>query len=137
MEQFEPPAYKAASASLTDHSLLRKMKATGRPLILSTGMSTWDEVESGGSCRDGQAAHRPSESTYPCPVHQLNLKVIHTLKRRWPHVPVGYRDETGLAPTWGAVALGATHIERHITSTARCGAATRRPRWRSVASSVW
>ena len=118
MEQFEPPAYKAASASLTDHSLLEKdegHRPAAHPLHRHVHLGRGGER--GGSCgaRDKLLiAH--SESTYPCPVHQLNLKVIHTLKRRWPHVPVGYSGhETGLAPTWGAVAIGATHIERHIT----------------------
>jgi len=117
MEQFDPPVYKAASASLTDHGLLRKMKDTGRPLILSTGMSTWDEIEGGvASVGTDRLLIAHSESTYPCPVHQLNLKVIHTLKARWPEVPIGYSGhETGLPPTWAAVAIGATHVERHIT----------------------
>jgi N-acetylneuraminate synthase len=57
-----------------------------------------------------------SESTYPCPVEQLNLRVISALRTMYPTVPIGYSGhETGLAPTWAAVALGATHVERHIT----------------------
>jgi N-acetylneuraminate synthase len=117
MERFDPPCYKAASASLTDHELLRKMKLTGRPLILSTGMSTWEEIEAGvAACGTDKLLLAHSESTYPCPEHQLNLRLIHTLKARWPHLPIGYSGhETGLVPTWAAVALGATHVERHIT----------------------
>jgi len=117
MERFDPPCYKAASASLTDHDLLHKMKRTGRPLILSTGMSTWEEIEAGvAACGTDKLLLAHSESTYPCPEHQLNLRLIHTLKTRWPHVPIGYSGhETGLVPTWAAVALGATHVERHIT----------------------
>jgi N-acetylneuraminate synthase len=117
MERFDPPCYKAASASLTDHDLLRKKKATGRPLILSTGMSTIEEI------RDGvEAAGRENlliahaTSTYPCPVEQLNLRMIHTLKAAYPECPVGYSGhETGLSPTWAAVTLGATFVERHVT----------------------
>jgi len=117
MSQFDPPCYKAASATITDHELVKKMKATGRPLIISTGMSTREEIDA-AVCSVGLEglliAH--SESTYPCPVEQLNLRMIGTLKRRYPGVPVGYSGhETGLAPTWAAVALGATHVERHIT----------------------
>jgi N-acetylneuraminate synthase len=80
-------------------------------------MSTWDEVEGGvASVGTERLLIAHSESTYPCPVHQLNLKVIHTLKKRWPEVPIGYSGhETGLPPTWAAVAIGATHVERHIT----------------------
>jgi N-acetylneuraminate synthase len=117
MERFDPPCYKAASASLTDIPLLHRMKATGRPLIMSTGMSTMSEIERSISAigtDDLLVAH--STSTYPCPTSALNLRMIHTLKARWPHVPIGYSGhETGLAPTWAAAAMGATFVERHIT----------------------
>lgn len=116
-ERFEPPLYKAASASLTDHALLRKMKSTGRPLIISTGMSTMEEIEAAVEAIGTDnllIAH--STSSYPCPVEELNLRMIHTLKDRWPDVPIGYSGhETGLVPTLAAVALGATFVERHIT----------------------
>lgn len=117
MERYEPPCYKAASASLTDHALLRKMQSTGRPLMISTGMSTMHEIEeavASVSMQNLLIAH--STSAYPCPVEALNLKMIETLKRRFPGIPVGYSGhETGLAPSWAAVSLGATFIERHIT----------------------
>jgi N-acetylneuraminate synthase len=117
IERFDPPCYKAASASLTDLPLLRKMRATGKPLIVSTGMSTMGEIERAVADvgeDDLLVAH--STSTYPCPVEQLNLRMIDTLRHRWPHVPVGYSGhETGLAPTWAAVGMGATFVERHIT----------------------
>jgi N-acetylneuraminate synthase len=117
IERFEPPCYKAASASLTDHALLAKMKSTGRPLILSTGMSTMAEIEDavGAAGRESLLlAH--ATSTYPCPVGELNLRMMATLKERYPECPIGYSGhETGLSPTWAAVALGATFIERHVT----------------------
>jgi N-acetylneuraminate synthase len=117
MEQFAPPCYKAASASLTYIDLLRKKKETGRPLILSTGMSTMEEIEAAVSAvgtDDLMIAH--STSTYPCPPHQLNLRMITTLKARFPGCPIGYSGhEVGLSPTWAAIALGATFVERHIT----------------------
>ncbi|MGD0678819.1 MAG: N-acetylneuraminate synthase family protein [Polyangiaceae bacterium] len=117
IERFDPPCYKAASASLTDLPLLRKMRSTGKPLIVSTGMSTMDEIDravSGIGEEGVLIAH--ATSTYPCPVEQLNLRMIHTLKQRYPAVPIGYSGhETGLAPTWAAVAMGATFVERHIT----------------------
>jgi len=117
MEQFNPPCYKAASASLTDLALLKKTKATGRPLIISTGMSTMEEVDAAVAAL-GQdkllIAH--SNSTYPCPVDELNLRMIHTLQQRYPENPIGYSGhEVGLATTWAAVALGATFVERHVT----------------------
>jgi len=117
MERFDPPCYKAASASLTDHELLRCKKATGRPLILSTGMSTIEEIHAAVSAagRDELLiAH--ATSTYPCPVEQLNLKMIGTLRHLYPECPIGYSGhETGLAPTWAAVTLGACFVERHVT----------------------
>jgi len=117
MERFEPPCYKAASASLTDHDLLRKMRSTGRPLFLSTGMSTMQEIEDGvaaAGLADLLIAH--ATSTYPCPVGDLNLRMLDTLEARFPGCPIGYSGhETGLAPTWAAVAMGATFVERHVT----------------------
>lgn len=117
MERFSPPMYKAASASLTDHALLARMRATGRPLMISTGMSTtgqiMEAVEVVGT-DDLMIAH--STSAYPCSVDELNLKMILTLKALFPQVPIGYSGhETGLAPSWAAVALGATFVERHVT----------------------
>jgi len=117
MEQFNPPCYKAASASLTDIELLKKKKATGRPLIISTGMSTMEEIETAVEAVGTDnllIAH--ATSTYPCPPEELNLRMIQTLKAKYPMCPIGYSGhETGLATTWAAVALGATFVERHIT----------------------
>ncbi|PSL35559.1 N-acetylneuraminate synthase family protein [Chitinophaga ginsengisoli] len=117
MEQFNPGVYKFASASLTDHALIAKVKATGRPYILSTGMSTMNEIESTVN-KFGMdnliVAH--STSAYPCPPAELNLKMIHTLQQLYPGVPVGYSGhETGLATTVAAVAMGACFVERHFT----------------------
>lgn len=115
--QFNPPLYKAASASLTDHHLLQKMRQTRTPVMISTGMSTPEEIEQAvqaiGS-EDLLIAH--STSSYPCKPEELNLRMIGTLKGRYPGSPVGYSGhEIGLAPSWAAVALGATFLERHLT----------------------
>ncbi len=117
MEEFEPVVYKLASASLTDENLLRKMKSTGRPIILSTGMSTMEEIdEAVGILGTDNLLIAQSTSTYPCKLEELNLGVIKTYKEKFPNVPVGYSGhETGLAPTLAAVALGASFVERHIT----------------------
>jgi N-acetylneuraminate synthase len=117
MEQFEPPCYKAASAALTDLDLLRAMKQTGRPLMISTGMSTMEEIETAVEhLGHNQLLVAHSTSMYPCPLDQLNLKMVTTLKNRYPDLPIGYSGhETGLAPTWAAVSMGATFVERHIT----------------------
>ena len=123
MEQFAPPFYKMASASLTDIALLQKARATGRPLMISTGMSTMEEIISavtavGTHDQEGRPnlliAH--STSTYPCHVDELNLRMIKTLQAKYPETPIGYSGhETGLAPSMGAAALGACFLERHIT----------------------
>lgn len=116
MEEFEPPCYKAASASLTDTGLLLKMKNTGRPLIISTGMSTFEEIDQAVQLLGTDnllIAH--STSSYPCPPEELNLRMINTLQDRFP-VPVGYSGhEVGLQTTLAAVTLGASFVERHIT----------------------
>lgn len=117
MELFNPPCYKAASASLTDHSLLLKMKETNRPLIISTGMSTMEEImEAVDVLGEDNLLIAHSTSAYPCNLKELNLKMIPTLLARFPLVPIGYSGhETGLVPTCSAVTLGASFIERHIT----------------------
>jgi N-acetylneuraminate synthase len=117
LEKFKPVMYKIASASLTDAALLKKIKATGRPVMLSTGMSSMDEIENTVEFMDADNLMiAQSTSTYPCKLEELNLNVIQTYKERFPGVPVGYSGhETGLAPTLAAIALGAAFIERHIT----------------------
>lgn len=117
IEQFNPPLYKTASASLTDHDLLVKHKKLNKPLIISTGMSTMKEIEDGVDVfglDNLLLAH--ATSSYPAKNEELNLRMINTLKEKYPDVPVGYSGhEVGLAPTWAAVSLGACFVERHIT----------------------
>lgn len=117
MEEFDPVCTKISSASLTDSAVRSAVKKTGRPAIISTGMSTLDEIDEAVEHLGREKlliAH--STSAYPCPVENLNLKAIHTLKGRYPECPVGYSGhETGLVPTWAAVTLGACFVERHIT----------------------
>lgn len=117
MEQFNPGVYKFASASLTDHYLIARVKRTGRPYILSTGMSTMEEIRDAidkFGTDDLMIAH--STSAYPCPPPELNLRMIETLMDLYPDTPIGYSGhETGLATTVAAVALGACFVERHFT----------------------
>ncbi len=117
LEKFNLPLYKIASASLTDVSLLNKIKRSSRPVILSTGMSSMEEIEN-AVCFLGteNILIAQSTSTYPCSLEELNLRVIQTFKNIYPEVPIGYSGhETGLAPTLAAIALGASFVERHIT----------------------
>lgn len=117
IEKYDPPLYKTASASLTDLSLLKKINKLNRPVIMSTGMSTMEEIDKAISImnqRNLLISH--TTSSYPCKSEELNLKMINTLKNKYKNIPVGYSGhEVGLAPTWAAVALGACFIERHIT----------------------
>jgi N-acetylneuraminate synthase len=116
IEQFDPPRYKVASASLTDDELLHRLNATGKPILLSTGMSTMDEIRHAVSMLDrDRLIIMHSTSTYPCPPQELNLRVIQTLKQEFG-LPVGYSGhEVGLQTTYAAVVLGACVVERHIT----------------------
>jgi len=116
LEDFDPVCYKIASASLTDKILLERLKETGRPMILSTGMSTIKEIKAAVEylgTDNLMVTH--TTSAYPCEPDELNLKMIHTLKEMFP-VPVGYSGhEVGLVPSAVAVAMGACLVERHIT----------------------
>ncbi len=114
--QFSVPCFKIASASLTDDNLLRHTRAVGKPIILSTGMSTIKEIDHAVEVlgtKDLAILH--ACSTYPAYYEELNLKVIDVLRDRYG-VPVGYSGhETGLPSSVAAAVLGACMIERHIT----------------------
>lgn len=116
IEQFQPPAYKIASASLTDVDLLKHTHATGRPLIISTGMTEMNQIDRAVQLLGTDnliICH--TTSAYPCPNEQLNLKMIETLRATYP-CPIGYSGhELGLQTSVAAVALGAALVERHIT----------------------
>jgi N-acetylneuraminate synthase len=116
IEHFEPPCHKVASATLTDHDVLDKLRETGRPVVVSTGMSTMEEIEAAlQRLTRTKLIVNHTTSSYPCKVEELNLRMIKAL-RDWLRVPIGYSGhEVGLSTTWAAVALGACLIERHIT----------------------
>ena len=117
MQRFDTPAYKIPSASLTDHNLLRYVRRTGKPVILSTGMSTMQQIREGVNVigtKDLLIMH--CTSTYPCEPEELNLRMIETLRIEFPDSPIGYSGhEVGLVPSAVAVALGACMVERHLT----------------------
>jgi N-acetylneuraminate synthase len=116
IEQFNPPCYKIGSASLTDDGLLRHHKKYGRPIILSTGMSTTEQIDHAVDVLGQEnliILH--CTSTYPTKMEELNLKTIQTFKDKYP-VPIGYSGhESTFIPTYTAAMLGACVIERHIT----------------------
>lgn len=116
-ENFNMPAYKVPSASLTDHNLLMRVRQTGKPVILSTGMSSMQQIRSAVKTLGAEnLIIMHCTSTYPCEPEELNLKMIQTLREEFPQNPIGYSGhEVGLVPSAIAVALGACSVERHLT----------------------
>ena len=116
MERFDTPVYKIASASLTDDNLLKHIRKTGKPVIASTGMSTYDEIDHAVAVLgtdDLILMH--TTSTYPAKYDQLNLRAIPAMAERY-HLPIGYSGhETGIPTSVAAAVLGACCVERHIT----------------------
>lgn len=117
MEQFNPSCYKIASAHLVDDDLLKYHRKQGRPLILSTGMSSMDQIDHAVNIvgkEDLILLH--CTSTYPSKVEEINLNGIKVLKDKYPDIPIGYSGhEIGLSTTIAAAVLGACVIERHVT----------------------
>jgi len=116
IEQFDPPCYKIASASLTDDNLLRHHRRYGRPIILSTGMSSLAQIDHAVDVLGtGDLILMHCTSTYPSKLEELNLRGIPALRERY-RVPVGYSGhEIGLATSVAATVLGACMVELHIT----------------------
>jgi N-acetylneuraminate synthase len=116
IDQFDVPCFKIASACLTDDGLLRHTRSKGCPILLSTGMSTLEQIDHAVEVlgkEDLVILH--STSTYPALYEELNLRVIPMLRQRYG-LPVGYSGhETGLSTSISTIALGASVLERHIT----------------------
>ncbi|MGN6326836.1 N-acetylneuraminate synthase family protein [Pseudolysinimonas sp.] len=117
LEDLNVVAHKVASASVTDHQLLRSLASTGKPIILSTGMSTYEQIDAAVDILGTEyLVILHATSTYPLPPEEANLRMIPTLQERYPGVPVGYSGhERGLQISLAAVTLGAVMVERHIT----------------------
>lgn len=117
LEELNVVAHKVASASVTDLELLSALAATGKPIILSTGMSTMDQIDGAVQVLGtDNLILLHATSTYPLPPEEANIRMLATLRAAYPGVPVGYSGhERGLQISLAAVALGATAVERHIT----------------------
>lgn len=117
LELANPPAHKIASACLTDDELLERVRDTQRTVILSTGMSTMEQIRHAvGILGRERLILCHTTSSYPAPPEELNLRMIHTLMYAYPDVPIGYSGhEIGLQTTVAAVAMGACFVERHVT----------------------
>lgn len=125
LETMNVPAHKVASCELVDLPLIQKMAATGKPLIMSTGMATVEEIEEAVSAARGggakQIALLKCTSAYPAPPEEMNLRTIPELARRF-EVPVGLSDHTmDVAVPVVAVSLGACIIEKHLTLSRAAG----------------
>ena len=122
LDGFDPPAYKVASASLTDDGLLRHIRSKGRPVILSTGMSDMKMVRHAVKVLGRKdlillqctAVYPKDESERT--LSMINLRGMRTLQEEFPDVPVGFSsNDSGIVPTFAAVAMGAVLIEKHLT----------------------
>lgn len=116
IDKFDVPCYKIASASLTDDDLLKYTRSKGKPILLSTGMSTLDEIRHAVKILgEENLIIYHCTSTYPSNAEETNLKAIESFKKEF-NCPVGYSGhERGVTPSVLAVALGANSVERHIT----------------------
>lgn len=116
LEEMKVVAYKIASASVTDLAMLSKISSTNKPVIMSTGMSTIEQIDQAvETLGTANLSLMHATSTYPLPPEEANIRMITTLRERYG-VPVGYSGhETGLQISIAAVALGAVSVERHIT----------------------
>jgi N-acetylneuraminate synthase len=117
LEDLQVVAHKVASASVTDIAMLEALARTGKPIILSTGMSTLDQIDRAVEVLGtDNLIILHATSTYPLPPEEANIRMITSLRDRYEGVPIGYSGhERGLQISIGAVALGAVAVERHIT----------------------
>ena len=117
MEKFDIPCYKIASASLTDDNLLKHTRSKGKPIMLSTGMSTMEQIRHAVSVLgEENLVILHCTSTYPSNSEETNLRVIETFRKEFS-CPIGYSGhERGVTPSVLAAALGAAVVERHITT---------------------
>lgn len=117
IDRFNPPCYKIASASLTDDELLKYTRAKGKPILLSTGMSTLEQIEHAIDVlgkEDLLLFH--CTSTYPTNYNEINLNAIEQLEKQFDCL-VGFSGhERGLVPSTISVIKGAVAVERHITT---------------------
>ena len=114
---FDVPCHKIASACLTHADLLKRIRSSGKPVILSTGMSTMEQIEKAVELLDrNNLIILHCVSSYPSKDEEANLSMIETLKHTFRGIPIGYSGhETDFLPSILAVTKGACMVERHIT----------------------
>lgn len=116
IEQFDVPCHKVASAMLTDDDFLLRLKKSNKPILLSTGMSTMEEIRHAVNLiGEDNLVIFHCTSTYPNDHSEINLRVIEEFKKEF-NCPIGYSGhEKGLLPSILSVEVGASSVERHIT----------------------
>jgi N-acetylneuraminate synthase len=123
LERVGAPAWKVGAGEVSNLPLLAKMARTGKPVILSSGMSDWEEMDAAVNCvRENGApvAILQCTTSYPCPPEKLGLNVIAELRGRYA-CPVGLSDHSGtIYAGLAAAALGAKMIELHVTFSREC-----------------
>ena len=116
LEALDVPCYKVASPMMTDHGLLDRIHKTGKPVILSSGMTTDAQLQNAAGHFNARIAILHCTSEYPCPPAHANLRCISALRLEYPYTPIGYSGhELGIPESLAAVALGARIVERHLT----------------------
>jgi sialic acid synthase SpsE len=117
LTQFDPPFIKVASALITDFDLLAAIRDTGVPVIISTGMSTAEEIDKAVNFFGDQLEYiLACTSTYPTRTEEMNLRYIETLKKQYPNKRIGFSNHSpGIIFCLAAAALGAEMIEFHLT----------------------
>ncbi|HMD45382.1 MAG TPA: pseudaminic acid synthase [Acidimicrobiales bacterium] len=123
LEQYSLPAYKIASFELVDTAFIERVAATGRPLIMSTGMATVEEIDEAVAVARAAGADQLAllrcNSAYPAPPEEMDLVTMVDMAERWG-LPVGLSDHTsGWTVAVAAVALGASIVEKHVTRSRR------------------
>ena len=118
LERIGVPAWKVASGEITNLQMIEHMGETNKPILLSTGLSSWEELDRAvGFIKDREIALAIFQCTtaYPCPTEEVGLNVIDELRTRY-NVPVGLSDHSGkIYSSLAAVSLGANMLEVHIT----------------------
>ncbi|GMR21804.1 MAG: N-acetylneuraminate synthase [Acidobacteriota bacterium] len=120
LDELGVPGFKIASADLTDHPLLKKVAAKGKPVVLSTGLATIPEIGDAVAVlreqNNDQIVLLHCTLQYPCDAENANLRMMLHMKAAFPGIPVGLSDHTlGIAVPQAAVALGAVAVEKHYT----------------------
>jgi len=120
LSQFDLPYIKVASACITDRELLRAVVSTGKPIAISTGMSDLSTIVAAVNTIEKAGGNVSliyhCNSTYPCPVGNINLYGLDTLDAQFPNIKIGYSGhETGVVTSVMAAVLGAYSVERHVT----------------------